>query len=338
MMIQMLTGKNLAQAISVAAELGIADLLTDAPTAVEELAAATSTHPPSLYRLLRALASNGVFGESEGRRFALTPLARPLRSDAPDSIRSLARLFGSPLIWRGWGELFHCVRTGETGVKQALGVTDPFAYFSEHPEQGRVFHECMADISRLNTPAIVEAYDFGRFRKIVDVGGSHGMLISGILRRYPGPRGVVFDLPGIVEGAQRTIVAGGLTGRAESIAGNFFECVPPGADAYVLKQVIHDWDDAAALAILRNVRQAVPPEGRLLLIEFVIPPPDQPSLGKLLDLNMLATTGGRERTQIEYRDLFAAAGFALAGVHPTAGPQCIVEGRCLPVDDVSRES
>jgi hypothetical protein len=188
----------------------------------------------------------------------------------------------------------------------------------------------MTDISRLNTPAIIEAYDFGRFRKIVDVGGSHGMLLAAILRRHPGPNGIVFDLRDAVEGAQRTIVAGGLTGRAEAVAGNFFECVPAGGDAYVLKQVIHDWDDAPAVAILRSVRQAIQPDGRLLVIEFVVPSANEPSPAKLLDLDMLAVTGGLERTEVEYRDLFAAAEFGLVAVHPTAGPQCVIEGVAVP--------
>lgn len=152
------------------------------------------------------------------------------------------------------------------------------------------------------------------------------MLLAAILRRYPGPSGIVFDLPDAIEGAQQTTLAGGLTGRVKAVAGNFFECVPAGADAYILKQVIHDWDDAPALAILRNVRQAIQPDGRLLVIEFVVPPANEPSLAKLLDLNMMAVTGGRERTEVEYRELFAAAGFRLVGVHPAAGPQCAIEG------------
>jgi SAM-dependent methyltransferase len=324
--VQLLAGKCLAQAVSVAAELGIADLLTDTPKNVEEIAAVTSTHAPALYRLLRALANHGIFAEVEGRRFTMTPLANCLRSHAPDSMRNLARWMGSPLVWRALGELLHSVKTGGTGTQQAFGLTDPFAYFSDHPEQLQVFHDCMTDISRLNTPAILEAYDFGPFRKIVDVGGSHGMLLSAILRRYPGPRGIVFDLPDAIEGARQAIVAGDLTGRVETVAGNFFESVPAGADAYILKQVIHDWHDTPAVAILRNVRQAIQPDGRLLIIEFVVPRPNELSLAKLLDLNMLAVTGGRERTEVEYRELFAAAGFRLMAVHPAAVPQCVIEG------------
>jgi hypothetical protein len=219
-LIQMLVGKSVAQAISVAAELGIADALKDGPKQVEELAAATSTHAPSLYRLLRALASVGIFAEIDDRRFTLTPMATCLRTEAPDSIRNLARWFGAPLTWCG-------------------------------------FHACMTEISRMNAPSIVGAYDFGRFHKIVDVGGSHGLLLSAILRRYPSPRGILFDLPRVVEGAKRVIAADGLTKRCEPVAGNFFESLPAGADAYILKQVIHDWDDAPAVAILRNVRQAI---------------------------------------------------------------------------------
>jgi hypothetical protein len=325
-LIQMLVSKSVSQAISVAAELGVADVLQDAPKHVEELAAATATHAPSLYRLLRALASVGIFVEIEDHQFGLTPLAACLRGDAPDSIRNFARWYGVPLVLRAWDELLHSVKTGETGVKQALGVTDPFAYMSEHPEQEQIFQACMTEISRNNMPGIVGAYDFGRFRKIVDVGGSHGLLLSTILRRYPSPHGIVFDLPRVVEGARREIAGVGLTERCEAVAGNFFESVPAGADAYILKQVIHDWDDAPAIAILRNVRQAIRPEGRLLLLEFVIPPANEPSLSKVFDLGMLVSTGGRERTQIEYRDLFAAAGFTLTAVYPTASPQCVIEG------------
>ena len=224
------------------------------------------------------------------------------------------------------GELLHSVETAETAVKRALGVTDPFAYLSEHPDQAQVFHGCMTEISRLNTPAILAAYDFGRFQTIVDVGGGHGLLLSAILKRYPGPRGIVFDLPRVIEVAQRVIEVDGLTSRCDTLAGNFFESVPAGAEAYVLKQVIHDWDDERALTILRNVGRVIPPDGRLLLIELVIPPTNEPSLSKFTDLDMLVITGGRERTQCEYRDLLAAAGYRLAAIHPTQSRQSVIEG------------
>lgn len=324
--LQMLTGKWIAQAVSVAATLGIADLLKDGPRDVEELAKATSTHADSLYRLLRALTSIEIFAETEGRRFTLTPLAQCLRSDAPDSMRNAARMFGLPLFWRSWGELLQAVKTGETGLKRAFGVTDPFGYFSDHPEDAQVFDGAMTDLSRGRGPAIAEAYDFGRFSKIVDAGGGHGILLMTILRRYPGPRGVVFDLPQVVKGAQAAIAAAGLSDRCETVAGDILESVPSGADAYMMKSIIHGFNEERALVILGNIRRSIHPQGRLLLVEFVVPAGNTPSPGKLADLQMLVMAGGRERTQGEFRDLLAAAGFALGGIYPTASPQSIIEG------------
>jgi SAM-dependent methyltransferase len=324
-LLQMLNGKWITQAVSVAATLGVADLLKDGPRDVEELAKATSTHADSLYRLLRALTSVEIFAETEGRRFSLTPLAQCLRSDAPDSMRNAARMFGLPLFWRSWEELLQAVKTGETGLKRAFGITDPFAYFSEHPADAQVFDGAMTDLSRGRSPAITEAYDFGRFGKIVDAGGGHGMLLITILRRYPRPRGVVFDLPQVVTGAQAAIAAAGLSDRCETVAGDIFESVPAGADAYMMKSIIHGFNEERALVILGNIRRAIRPEGRLLLVEFVVPPGNTPSLAKLNDLNMLVIPGGRERTREEFRHLLAAARFKLGGIYPTAA-QSIVEG------------
>ncbi len=326
LILQMLTGKWITQAVSVAATLGIADLLAGAPKTVEELAAATSTHADSLYRLLRALASIGVFAETEAGRFTLTPLAQCLRSDAPDSMRNAARMWGLPLFWHSWGELLHCVQTGETGLHQAFGVTNAFEYFAQHPEDAKIFNDTMTDFSRTFAGAIAEAYDFGRFSKIIDVGGGHGMLLASILRRHPGLRGVVFDLPQVITGSRPAIAAAGLADRCETVAGDCLESVPSGADAYLLRAVIHGFNDERALIILRNIRAGIRPEGRLLLIDFVIPPANEPSLSKLFDLQMLVMAGGRERTQVEFRTLLGAAGFKLGGIYPTASPQCIIEG------------
>lgn len=324
--LQMLTGKWITQALSVAATLGVADLLAGGPQSVEQLATATSTHADSLYRLLRALASIGVFAESGDGRFTLTPLAQCLRSDVPDSMRNRARMFGLPLFWQSWGELLHSVKTGETGLKQAFGITDRFGYLSQHPEDAKVYDGAMNDSSRNSGPNIAEAYDFGRFNKIVDAGGGHGMLLMTILRRYPGPRGVVFDLPHVVQGAQAAIAAAGLSDRCETVAGDLFESVPSGADAYLMRSIIQGFNKECALMVLRNIRRTIKPEGRLLLVEHVVPPGNKPSLGNLVDLQMLVMTGGRERTAGEFQDLLGAAGFELLGIHATASPQSIIEG------------
>lgn len=324
--LQMLSGMWITQAISVAATLGIADLLQDGPKDVEQLAKATSSRADSLYRLLRMLASLGVFTEAEDGRFSQTPLGDCLRSNAPESIRNWARLLGSSPLWRSWGELLHSVRTGETGFTHAFGMTNVFEYFSGHPEEAKVFNDAMTDLSRAHGPKIAEAYDFGKFSKIIDIAGGHGALLMSILRRYPKPRGVVFDLPQVIKGTQAALEAGGLSDRCDVVGGDILVSVPPGADAYLMRSVIHGFNKERALAFLRNIRRAIQSQGRLLLVEFVVPPGNQPSLGKFLDLQMLVMSGGRERTEDEFRDLFGSAGFKLGGIYPTASPQSIIEG------------
>ena len=324
---QMLTGKWIAQAISVASTLGIADLLTGGPQTVEQLAAATGTHADSLYRLLRALASLGIFAQTEGGRFALTPLAECLRSDAPDSIRNWARMLGLPLFWQSWGELLHSVKTGEGGLKKAFGAPNPFAYLSQHPGDAKVFDGAMNDMSRNHGPSIARAYNFGKFRKIIDVGGGHGALLMSILRQYAGPRGVVFDLPHVIQGTQAAIAAAGLSQRCETAAGDLFASVPSGADAYLMRSIIHGFNKERALEILQNIRRSIQPEGRLLLVEFVVPAGNEPSLGKLLDLQMLVMSeSGRERTPAEFKELLEDGGFRLGEIYPTASPQSVIEG------------
>jgi O-methyltransferase domain/Dimerisation domain len=324
--LQMLNGEWIAQAIAVAAALGMADLLADGPQDVEQLASAASVHADSLYRLLRALASVGVFAETDDGRFRLTPLAQCLRSDDQNSVRNVARLRALQLVRRPWSELLRSVKTGESGIKLALGMTNPFEYLSEHPEEAKIFDGAMTEFSRTYAPAIAEAYDFGRFRKIVDAGGGHAMLLTSILQRYPGPRGVVFDLPHVVKGAEATIAAAGLGDRCETMAGDLFESVPAGADAYLMRSIIHGFSKERASLILKNIRRAIAPEGRLVLAEFVVPAGNEPALGKLADLQMLVMAGGRERTRREFEDLFRAAGFRLGGIYPTASPQSVVEG------------
>ena len=325
-MMQLLTGKWVSASISVVAELGIADLLAKGDQTAEELAAAVSVHADSLYRVLRALASVGVFAETEGRRFTLTPLATCLRGDAPDSMKQFARFVAMPGASAAWGELMHCVQTGQSGLQKAFGLPNPFEYFKTHHDEAAIFDGAMTDNSRQSAPAVAQAYDFGRFRQLVDVAGGRGLLLGTILQQYPDLRGVLFDLPPVIAGAHQTLASFGLNGRCQTVDGNFFEAVPEGADAYMLKHIIHDWNDERSAAILRNIRKAMDGSGRLLIVEVVIAPGNEPSFGKLLDLEMMVIPGGRERTSDEYRDLFAAAGFELAGIHPTAAPASVIEG------------
>jgi hypothetical protein len=325
MLQQMLTGGWIAQSIALVATLGVADLLAQGPRDAQQLASATSTHADSLYRVMRALATLGVFAQTDDGRFALTPISECLRSDTPNSFRNSSRLMAMPIFWQSWGELLWCVRNGETGFRHVFGQISPFEHFAEHPAEGAIFHAAMTEMSRNVGPAIAPAYDFGQFRKIVDAGGGHGSLLISILRRHSGPRGVVFDLPQVVKGAQPAIDAAGLTGRCETVPGNLFDSIPSGADAYILKAIIHGFERENCLKILRNVRRAIPPRGRLLLIERIIPAGNGPSFNKIADLQMLVMSGGRERTPAEYEELLGAAGFNLAQIHATAAPQSIVE-------------
>jgi hypothetical protein len=325
-MMQVLTGKWVSASISVVAELGIADLLAKGDKTADELADAVSAHGPSLYRVLRALASVGVFAETEGRRFTLTPLAECLRGNVPNSVREFARFIAIPAASRSWDHLMHSVKTGETGLRKAFAVNNAFDYLRTHPEEAAIFDGAMTDNSRRSAPAVAQAYDFGRFRQLVDVAGGHGLLLATILQRFPSLEGVLLDLPEVVAGANKTLAPYGLDDRCKIIGGDFFQAVPAGADAYILKHIIHDWDDERALAILRNIRKAIQPSGRLLIVEVIIAPGNEPSYGKLLDLEMLVIPGGRERTSDEYRDLFAGAGFRLAEIHQTTAPTSIIEG------------
>jgi hypothetical protein len=317
----LITGFMAARLVHIAAELGIADRLADGAKTGESLAAETETHAPSLHRLLRALASLGVLDETEPGRFALTPLGAQLRRDAPDSVRSLAMLFGSGPAWRCWGELRHCLRTGETAMRHLYGM-GAFEYFAAHPEEATIFNAAMAENTRQVGRALVAAYDFSRLRSIVDVGGGNGTLMAAILAAAPALRGVVFDLPGVGAEAPRQLAAAGVATRCQVVAGDFFRSVPDGADAYILKHIIHDWDDEQSLAILRNCRDAIAASGRLLVVERVLPARvdamPHHRQATMLDMLMLAVTGGRERTEAEYRALFAAAGFELARILPLA--------------------
>lgn len=323
-LMQMLTGYWVSQLIYVAAKLGIADLLKDKPMTSEELAAATNTDARTLYRVLRALASVGIFAEVENKRFTMTPLAATLES-GPGSMRGMVIHLGEPASWRAWGELLYSVQTGQTAFPHAHGM-DIFDYYAQHPESAEPFNEAMTNFSQIAIPAIIKAYNFSAIGKLVDVGAGHGSLLTAILQAHPQMKGVAFDMAKAIEGAKPRIEAEGLTERCEVVAGDFFESVPDGGDAYIMKHIIHDWDDERSIKILKNCHRAMKDDGRLLLVEFVIERGNAPSLGKLMDINMLALPGGQERTEDEYRALFAAAGFKLTRIIPTASPISVIEG------------
>jgi precorrin-6B methylase 2 len=322
----LLLGYRVTQALYAAAELGLADLLAGGARSADDLAAAAGAHAPSLARVLRLLASEGVFAQTADGRFVLTPLAEPLRRDGPASLRPLALLVGGPPLWRSWGQLLHSVRTGAPAFDHEHGV-DLFAYNRQHPEAGTVFDQAMAAHTAPAVRAVAAAYDFSAVGTVVDVGGGTGALALGLLGAYPHLRAVVFDQPAVAAAARAAIAAAGLTGRCAAVGGDFFAAVPDGGDAYLLKFVLHDWDDERAVAILRTCRRAMPPQGRLLAVELLVPPGSGPSFAKSQDVNMLVNAlGGRERTVAEYRAAYAAAGFDLTRTIPAQGELHIIEG------------
>ena len=318
-LLALITGFMPARVVHAAAELGLADLLAQGANTAMGLARETGAHAPSLHRLLRALASLGLVDEVETGRFALTALGAQLRRDVPGSQRNLALMFGGERSWRCWGALLHSIRTGEAAMQHVYGMGS-FDYLAAHPAAAVVFNEAMAEITRAVARAVAAAYDFSRFRRIVDVGGGNGTLLAAILAAAPELRGIVFDRPAGNAEAPRLLAAAGLAERAEAIAGDFFQAVPQGADAYILKSVIHDWDDEESVAILKSCRTAIADGGRLLLVERVMPERMKASPAHqhmaMLDMNMLALPGGRERTEADYRALFEAARFALKRVLP----------------------
>jgi predicted O-methyltransferase YrrM len=299
-----------ARAVYAAARLGLADLLAAGPRTVEELALATGTHGRSLHRLLRALASQGVLTEAEPRRFALTPLGAALRSDAPGAARATIMTLAGDWQWKAWDHFLYSLQTGMPGMGRAHGM-GVFQY--------------MVGLYGSVGSAVVSAYDVSRCQAVVDLGGGTGLLLAEILRAHENGRGILFERPEVIPQARRTIEAANLSARCRVVEGDFFTSVPAGHDTYLLSHVLHDWTDERALAILRNCRDAIANQGRLLIIEAVLPPGDMPHHSKLIDLVMLTVTGGVERSAEEYASLLAAAGFRLLQIHPTTTHQSIVE-------------
>ena len=320
---RMITGCWLTQMLYVTAKLELADHLAERPRLVSELAQQTSTHEPSLFRLLRGLASVGVFAERSDGRFELTEMADLLRTDHPHSARASILMMGGTQ-YQAWGELLHSVRTGETGFEKLHG--EPlFDYLGKHPDEAAIFDQAMVSIHGRETGAIIAACDFSAFRQIVDLGGGNGSQLCGILQANPEVSGIVFDLPHVAERADSFIATQHLSGRCQTRGGSFFETVPEGGDAYLLRHILHDWNDDQCRTILQAVRRAIPASGRLLIIETVIRPGNEAGFAKLLDLTMLVIPGGKERTEPEYRTLLASAGFRLNRIVPTAAEVDILE-------------
>jgi len=325
-LLEMIWGSMVTQALYVAAKLGIADLLADGPLTPEEIARRVNASSDGVFRLLRALASRGVFTARPDGRYELTPLAEPLRSDAPVSMRSVALLWGSPEAWEHWGHLLDSVRTDEPAVPAIRGM-DLWAYLGTNPGFAAEFNSAMTTFSNLVKAPVLAAYDFSPFSTIVDVGAGHGAMLAAILQRTPAARGVLFDQPSVTTGAADVLRAHGVERRCTIESGSFFDGVPPGGDAYVLKNIIHDWEESKALAILRNIREVIQPDGRLLLIEMVLPEGNSGHMGNVFDLEMLLDLGSRERTEHEYQQLLSKAGFELTRVVQTASPACVVESK-----------
>lgn len=313
---RLVNGYQVTQAIHVAAVLGIADLLAAGPRTSDDLAAATGAHPDALYRLLRALTGVGVFREEEDRHFALTDLGACLRSDAPEPVGGWAAFVAEPYQWQAWGALLHSVRTGENAFRHVHGV-DSWTFRARHPELSASFDRAMSDLSRQVSTAILAAYDFGRFARLVDVGGGSGAFLAAILAKHPALRGVLFDQPHVVAGAAPVLAAAGVAERCAVVGGSFFDEVPAGGDAYVLKAILHDWEDEPCVQILRTCRRAMAEGTALLVIERELGQPNQAPDAKFSDLNMLVGPMGRERTPAEYTALLAAAGFRCVGFTPS---------------------
>lgn len=321
-LLEMISGMWVSQIVYVAARLGLADLVAEGPKTADELATATKTDARALYRLLRALASKGVFVEQDGR-FAQNELSALLTSSLTSS-RAMALHCGEPASWRAWGNLLHSIETGETAFVDAHG-SEIFPYYAAHPESCEVFDDAMTNFSEGASKAVVAAYDFTPYATIVDVGGGHGRLLAGILDAAPDARGVLFDQPATVAGAGASFDRFGVRNRVTVEGGNFFEAVPEGGDAYVLKHILHDWEDERALEILGAIHRASQPGAKLLVVDTVVPGPGEPSFAPLMDVHMMVMTGGCERTEAEWRDLFDRAGFTLDRIVPTEAIVSVVE-------------
>jgi hypothetical protein len=321
----MLTGRWVSSAISTVAKLAIADHLEAGPKSSKELAAVTATNERALYRLLRATASLGVFTELEDGRFAQTPLSEPLRSAANPCIRNMAMMFLDDWFASNWAQLPWSVETGRSAAFKVFGMA-PWDVFRERPDQAVNFNNAMTDMSQADSPVIAGSYDFSQFTHIVDVGGGHGLLLASVLRTAPSLRGTLFEQPEVAHEAQGSPILQPFADRCEIVGGSFLESVAPGADAYMMKHIIHDWDDEHSKTILANCRKVIADSGKLLVIDQVVGRRNEPDFAKLMDLEMMVNPGGLERTEEEWAKLLASSGFRLTRIIRTPVPQCIIEG------------
>jgi ubiquinone/menaquinone biosynthesis C-methylase UbiE len=324
LLMQMTMGYMISQAVSVAAKLRIADHVKDGAKTVEELARLSETDAPSLYRLLRALASAGVFQRDAEDRFSNSTVSEFLRSDHPESLRAAAHMIGDKEHWHAHENMLQSVKTGEIAFEYSFGMP-VFPYFATHPEAAEVFDNAMSSFGFGIANAVSETYDFTGAETIADIGGGHGSLLSTVLNAAPQAKGILYDQPQVLAGADEVLRNLGTTDRVEKTEGNFFEEIPVKADVYLMKFIIHDWNDEQSEAILKNLAKSAPTGSKLLLIEAVVEEDDAPSMSKVMDLNMLVMTGGKERTAKEYAALFEKTGFRLTNVIPTPSPMQIVE-------------
>ncbi|MFH8570517.1 methyltransferase [Streptomyces sp. NPDC017993] len=322
-MLEFQNGLRLAHLLYAVADLGVADQLTSGPLPVDEIAKRVDAHPGTLYRAMRAIASRGVFTEVAPSTFALNTMAETLRSDIPGSMRDHFRYEGQPALQQAYAALGHSIRTGQCAFEQVHG-TDLFSYLTARPELGQIFNNAMGELVRHLQSAAVETYDLSEIRRIVDIGGGHGYLVARILQRYPEMRGVVFDLPEVVPGATEVLTEAGVIDRSETFGGDYLTSVPAGADAYVISHVAHQLSDADAITVLKNIREVMDPDGRVVILDPVIPEGDIPHPGKFLDIVMLALTPGRERTEAEFAGLFRAAGLRHVETVALSAPSSVI--------------
>ena len=324
-LLRLANGYQISQAIRVAAELKVADIIGDEPVSAEDIAPRVAAHPGSLYRLLRALSTVGVFRETDDRRFVASPMSDLLRTDHPRSMWGWPAFNGRPHHWQLWGDLLHCVRTGEDANYHLHGMAG-WTYLADKPEETAAVNAGQAALSRNVAPAISAAYDFARFQRIVDVGGGNGTLLAAILSATPRTTGIVYDLPHVIPSAVAVIRRAGLEGRCETAGGSYLDAVPPGGDAYIFKSVLMDETDEQAALVLRNVRTTMGPRGTLLVIERLIGAPNEEHSDAFFDLTMLVATGGSVRRRDEWAAIFTAGGFTLDSVTPTASRFHVLEG------------